>query len=68
MVSRTADAIFSPEDKYVLLQGEYARLKRALNRIGDDLDYYRERCIFLQSENERLRESLQEGITPGELV
>jgi len=48
------------EDKYIALQAENQRLRRALHNVGTAFHEWRERALGLESERDILRENLQE--------
>lgn len=48
------------EDKYIALQFENERLRRALHNVGAAFHEWRERALELEAERDVLREDLQE--------
>ena len=48
------------EDKYIALQAENQRLRRALHNVGTAFHEWRERALELEAERDILREDLQE--------
>ena len=56
----TTRSALSAEDKYALLQGENARLRRSIERLAETLSHYRELSTYLQGEVEYWREKAQE--------
>jgi len=59
-------SVLTLQDKYVLLQAEFARLKRRLNTANENTHYWREKALFFQAERDVFREQLLELGQAGE--
>ena len=57
---RNINMLLTLEDKYIALQAENQKLRRALHNVGAAFHEWRERALELEAERDVLREDLQE--------